>query len=328
MVEMSLKNLKHATVISGGLDALKIKAFDKLTAKKKGSSWLDYPTVEITTKCNLDCKFCSRSLQMQTRLRSVKDISRKDFRFILERLCFFRDTPNILNGFNPLKSTVYFSPCGMGETLLHPDIKNLIKDMREFFPSGFIDITTNGWYLDPWLIDSDVDTLHISLNHVDPVKYKEFHGRNMKDLFDRVIEFLSERGDCKPRVNIQLLDTAGIRESLSFYSRLSKVLRPDDILRRVSDGFTWGQECFKSGYRCGSIAICVDIDGNVFPCCIGRNLSPSVSKLYPDPHIFLGHVSDSAEQIDARLKMVINSQLSGANDFCGYCPAYVRELGK
>jgi sulfatase maturation enzyme AslB (radical SAM superfamily) len=280
---------------------------------KKHTGFYDYVTIEVTTFCNQNCKFCLHNELTTKKIRPIKNINRKDFIKILEWIYY------------DLKITEpLISPCGMGETLMHPDIQELIKDMRNVMPNSIIDITTNGWLLDDWIIDSPIDMVHISLNHVDEFRYQEFSGRPINDLKEKIKSFMKEREYGLPGVTIQLVDEAPLRDGLRFIQEFKPYMSNYDSLKRVSDiGFdSWG-EWIKSGKTCRGMNLNVDIDGNVYPCCMGREINPRVSTNYPDKRVCIGKVGDSKEDLNLQLRTLKYTQKEGINDLCCTCPIYI-----
>lgn len=90
--------------------------------------------IEVTTHCNLRCVYCpSRKLE-QIRGQSYQHMSLETFADALEWATFFREQG----------TQGELSLTGIGETLMHPDLFELVRMARETLPASFINFSTNG----------------------------------------------------------------------------------------------------------------------------------------------------------------------------------------
>ena len=110
--------------------------------------------------CNLDCIYCSVDEGFSSK-RPVDFIIERDylvneFRKLLE----FKNTTNI-----------HANIAGQGETLMYPEIVELVREIRQIHSVDIISIITNGTMLTELLIDKLVSAgltrLNISLNAID-----------------------------------------------------------------------------------------------------------------------------------------------------------------
>lgn len=115
----------------------------------------DNNILPITSKCNLQCKFCSH-FQNPPELK-VKSFGNLDFDFIKQMIDFLpKEGPVILG-----ESATKFIE---GEPLFHPKFKKIIKTIRNKWPNKEIKITTNGSFLDEKLLNFFSEITNISLN--------------------------------------------------------------------------------------------------------------------------------------------------------------------
>lgn len=95
-------------------------------------SKISYIELETNSSCNLDCKFCNRSYLSSLGLREPKNITQKEFIYILDQFKECRiDTIKIE---------------GLSEPMLHPEFDKLSELVRNQFPKAFVIIATNCQY--------------------------------------------------------------------------------------------------------------------------------------------------------------------------------------
>lgn len=90
--------------------------------------------VEITTFCNLRCVYCPSPKLEKIRGQEKQHMSLATFKVAMEWAAFFdaRGTQKEL------------SLTGIGESLLHPELPEIIRLARETLPERFINFSTNG----------------------------------------------------------------------------------------------------------------------------------------------------------------------------------------
>jgi MoaA/NifB/PqqE/SkfB family radical SAM enzyme len=141
--------------------------------------------IEVSNKCNLNCKTCIRNVwdetlgMMKYELfeKIMSDADKLTFRSIGDS-----GIP-VLDYLNPerLKQpfTVFFG--GWGEPLMHPDIIRMIKDVKK--RGWWAELITNGTLLTEEmsknLIDAGLDVLWVSLDGATPEGYKDVRLGNM-----------------------------------------------------------------------------------------------------------------------------------------------------
>ncbi len=142
--------------------------------------------IAVTDRCNLDCIYCHREGQ---------DGSDGDMpvELILKLAKGFRES-----GIRKVKITG-------GEPLLRKDLPDIISEMPEFEE---ISITTNGTLL-PEVVhdlkDAGVTRVNVSLDTLDPEKYRRITGKKVMDRVIEGIELAMNEGLTPVKVNMVLL---------------------------------------------------------------------------------------------------------------------------
>ena len=107
--------------------------------------------IEPTTKCNLNCKMCFRHTWFD---ETMCDLSLEDYRYVLETM------PKSVE-------TIFFG--GMGETLFHKDILEMIRLAAE--TGREVELLTNGTLLTEKMINGIMDAgltrLWISIDNLE-----------------------------------------------------------------------------------------------------------------------------------------------------------------
>lgn len=124
------------------------------------SKWLGLRIfeVEVSSLCNVHCRYCPRELIPESGL-----MSRETFSRLLDGLT--------LGGMDSV------SFVGMGEPTLHPRLSEFVRMVKARFPKTHTWVTTNGTNLTvktlPPLLAAGLDTLDISFNGLDPDTYEK-----------------------------------------------------------------------------------------------------------------------------------------------------------
>lgn len=147
--------------------------------------------VEITNRCNLNCRMCIRQ-DWEAESGSLS-------------LAFFRDLLAQLQDF-PTVTTLKFG--GYGEPLLHPDFFTMVEEAHR---QGLRTVvTTNGLLLNEAraerLLDSGLDSLYVSVDGVSPEGYEDLRRGGGWDVWQRHLEGLRQlkerRGSPRPDVGL------------------------------------------------------------------------------------------------------------------------------
>lgn len=127
--------------------------------------------IEITNKCNLNCKMCFRRFWKDP----LGEMDFERFKEILEQLKEF-----------PLLETVYLG--GIGEPTIHPDFVKVIKLIKK---AGYrLEFGTNGTQLANYandLINYGVDKIMVSIDAPDPAIYRDIRSTDFMGVENNVL---------------------------------------------------------------------------------------------------------------------------------------------
>jgi pyruvate-formate lyase-activating enzyme len=236
---------------------------------------------ELTTACNLRCKYCPRNELVKKGVRSVGHMDYDLIGKIVKDLSKISDKK-----FN-------ITPLGLGEPLLFPGLCDVLKTLRLRFPKANISINTNALLLDEEtskeLIKTGIDEIVFSINIWDREKYKVIHGVDALPLvIENVKRFLQLKGAGKPHAIVQILDIDVNKGRIDWFYRYWKryLNRGDSIYIRPINDFG-GRVSLKdfvsipkqrNRFPCPELfsTVMVNKDGFIFPCCMGVAYSPDV----------------------------------------------------
>jgi tungsten cofactor oxidoreducase radical SAM maturase len=149
--------------------------------------------VEPTTLCNLECRTCIRNVWETPKTRMEIEV----FRSLVDQLKEFLD----------LKRVVF---SGLGEPLMHPDILEMVRLVRELDLA--VTIGSNGLLLNEAksreLVRLGVDRLVVSLDGVAPETYGDVRGAELSQVIDNIRllnEAKKELGSLTPALGIEFV---------------------------------------------------------------------------------------------------------------------------
>lgn len=232
--------------------------------------------LEITNICNLDCKFCPKTV------RAKRSLTPQEFDCLTDRL---RGEVKFL----------YFHL--MGEPLLHRHLPQFIVTARE---KGLIPVlTTNGTLLDKAqdVIGAVPHKVQISLHS------HEGNGKeNFAEYIDGVMRFANEaasRGTIivlrlwnqggYDTANARLIELLGQHVPRPWVERHDGWRMADNIYLEYDRMFEWpdseGEECVCEEAFCYALRnqIGVLADGTVVPCCLDHNGDIPLGNLFDQP---------------------------------------------
>lgn len=232
--------------------------------------------LEITNICNLDCKFCPKTV------RAKRSLTPQEFDCLTDRL---RGGVKFL----------YFHL--MGEPLLHRHLPQFIVTARE---KGLIPVlTTNGTLLDKAqdVIEAVPHKVQISLHS------HEGNGKeNFAEYIDGVMRFAKEAASRGTIIVLRLWNQGGYDTANARLIELLEqhVPRPwverhdgwrmaDNIYLEYDRMFEWpdseGEECVCEEAFCYALRnqIGVLADGTVVPCCLDHNGDIPLGNLFDQP---------------------------------------------
>lgn len=133
----------------------------------RGSNLLQ---IRPTSLCNLNCRFCSTSAGVQSKVHDV--YFEVDFEHLL----------NWIKKTIELKSEILANLDSVGEIFNYPDIYELVKRLKEMKGVKEISMQTNGMLMDFTKVKNYVDRINLSINSLDPEKAKYLAGCESYDL--------------------------------------------------------------------------------------------------------------------------------------------------
>ncbi len=145
--------------------------------------------LELTDKCNLNCKTCYRETWKHEPIHMNKVVINK----IVSQIKDIKGLEEIVLG-------------GIGEPTLYPHIIEVINELRDYH----ITITTNGTLLDKNLCDTitkHVDVVVVSIDGLE-INYEELRGADLKNVIKNVENIIRQRdllNSKKPSINFQFV---------------------------------------------------------------------------------------------------------------------------
>lgn len=193
---------------------------------------VDYMRLSITDSCNLRCSYCMpNGLNKQ-----VTNLSLDDIKLICSKLSQF--------GISKVKITG-------GEPLIHPQIDEIVKLLKNIDSITEVTITTNGVNLDQHIDKFErygLDGITISIDTLNKQTYNGLVNRNAFDQVIRNIELASKSKLKNVKLNCVPLKHLGddnIIELINFANKCDLNIRFIEIMPigigKVSNGYTYQQ---------------------------------------------------------------------------------------
>ncbi len=271
--------------------------------------------IEVTTKCNAKCDSCPHDKIIASGDRPLKHMDIEFAKNIIDKLKEMTVLQNVP------QNLIRFSPVGLGEPLLNPDLFKIISYAKKTFPKAILHMNTNGILLTPEiskrLIESEIDNIIISLGYHNSTSYKKYMGVDKYDLVCKNIRTLLQlKGSKKPNVFIHNFDVPENRSGFHDFKKYwSTFINRNDFVcfyqyRELKDF----KQTKKAKYPCNQLwnVIMVDVEGYIFPCCIG------VWKKR-DKSLMLGHVKDENKIIYEKLRLLRQNHLKENFGTCESC---------
>jgi MoaA/NifB/PqqE/SkfB family radical SAM enzyme len=277
-----------------------------------------YPTdlnIELTSVCNAKCVFCTHETLVRGGLKLSKHMSLDFAKMVLDRLRALTESLGIPD------HEIRLGPVGLGEPLLFPHFAEVVRYARELFPRAFIHANTNCLSLKgdraAQLIDSGLDGLILSLCYNTPELYKERMGVDAYATVVKNIEaFLKFKSNRAPRTIIHIFDAPeNVPGFPAFMQHWGARLNQNDFagLYKYLPLTDWTP---KPGVKspCSQLwnVMMVDVDGFVYPCCIGVWTRK-------DDDLCLGHISDAPNVLLDQVRAIRARHIAGDFGICDGC---------
>lgn len=236
--------------------------------------WFDTPThidIELTSKCNLSCKFCHQKDKTYQREHMKLDTAK----------AILVQAKEI--GIKSVKLN------WRGEPTLHPDFAYIVKYAKEL---GFIDVmvNTNLTHVIDFSCFRYVDTLLVSIDSMKNEIYEDIRGRNLFAVLDNLTDVFSLRKG-KIIINRTLTDKTEsdkeFKELLRYHiyqyflmkdakKALKKIViksSPAMPRNKRQDEEIYYKNVMKLRKYCGypSQRLTVGWNGKIYPCCVAYN---------------------------------------------------------
>ncbi len=164
----------------------------------KDKVFLDFPLhldIETTTRCNLKCPMCPRTLLVEEgKFEDYGFISREDYKKIIDE--------GVRHGVKAIKLNY------LGEPLLHKDVVWQVAYAKE---QGILDVmmNSNGSALTEKnsrdLLDAGLDNMFISIDAVNPADYAvQRVGTTLGRVIDNTYNFIQLRNELRPSCQVRL----------------------------------------------------------------------------------------------------------------------------
>ena len=201
-----------------------LKSFSYFHQKVESVGFPKIQTIELTNRCAMDCKMCPRSKMH----RPVGLMKFGLFKKIVDQI--------------PLYANQILCIHGIGDSLLHPDLKKFIYYANS---RGFKTTTsTNPSSLTPKaimaILESNLGHLTIALDGIDPDTYRFLRGKaaNYEKAVENIHKFLQKKvkeGFSKPKVEMSIIKMAKTENSIEKFRRIWNIEGVDMI---TSKSFT------------------------------------------------------------------------------------------
>jgi radical SAM protein with 4Fe4S-binding SPASM domain len=256
----------------------RINAVKKLLARhnqKAAGDTLMF-AVEISSVCNLNCKFCSYPIAKREK-----------------RIIPLDEYTDILNGTKAIisesgKSGSFIALSGIGEPFLIRNITEYLVRTREILPGASIGIASNFTCIEEETIEKIVrekliDVLSCSLNYFDEDTYRDICGG---DYLNKVLEAIDCFAECRRIYGSTLKLTLGMKKHENITNKDASDFE-SYAMKRWNGAVTiswnsignWGEGIDLSGFVNAhsrllfpcfglyDIKYLIDHKGNVYPCC-------------------------------------------------------------
>lgn len=223
-------------------------------------------SIELSSICNLSCCHCP------PHMKEYKSQTRKHSHINVELFSRLMDE---------IDSTgeCYIALHKDGEPLLHPDIHNILKRIKQY-KNHNVYITTNAQNLNQDIIDSilssRIDVINFSIGASSDEFYKKVRGRGYSEVIKNIQNFLTkvQIAEWKPKVSVQIVNLPEFAEMNSEIENFTKYWKDYDVHISIWDKLTWGvldsKEMYGYRYPCYSLWYSFNVNSNgvVTACCM------------------------------------------------------------
>ncbi len=227
---------------------------------------IDFPiflNIEPTNDCNLSCTMCPRTL-------SDKKVGYMDFNLFKKIIDECAEHKKVLV-LNLLKD---------GEPLLHPELSQMVKYVREKNAAEIVHFNTNATLLTPekseTLIDCEVDDITLSIDAYYQETFKKIKGGGSLKKIVSNVKYLKELRDKrkkkKPFLRAKFIEMPETKDEIEKCIEFWKD-RVDEVqiqkVHNYGGGVSYGSVNQNNRYPCSFLwqALAINWDGTVNLCC-------------------------------------------------------------
>jgi len=257
--------------------------------------------IEPAQICNFRCEFCPLSLESY---RQNATGGLMDFNLFLSVI------EDIQRSFSHVKTIMLV---GMGESLLHPRIADMVSAITKCSLADTVEITTNASLLKPELSDALVSAglnmIRLSINGLSDSDFKHFTGVNIdfEEYVHNIAYLFSNRKQMKVYakiLNYMVKTPERYEQFVQIFKPISDMLSVENLIEGSPDidyqqiageGISFDQT--QSNTALVKTNICsmpfytlqINVDGTVYPCCtpgvscIGNVQNTSLKEIWEGP---------------------------------------------
>jgi radical SAM protein with 4Fe4S-binding SPASM domain len=280
--------------------------------------------LEPTNRCTFKCAFCPTgdlNLLAKTPRRPLGDMSIELFKKIIDDLNDF--SPSIIKRVQLFKD---------GESLLHPDIIEMIEYTKKSKVVKEVDITTNASLVDDDmalnLVNSQIDTIRVSFEgSIDNEIYKkitktDFTYDQIKENFYKLYLAKKKKNLMKPYLEAKIIDTGFSKEKIDkFFNDFKDIadeITVDPLVdrKKLTGKIIKGQKELLINKVCSVpfYNLTINHDGSVSVCCVDWNYTTIVGDLNESSVYDVWH----GDKMYEFRKMHVNKEASKHN-LCNKC---------
>ena len=273
-----------------------------------------------STVCNAKCRNCTH----ETMVRDGELIPRI---VELKELYYWVRKYKLLSLLSDMHVTGV-DPVGMGEPLTNPNIIEILKYIKIFFPDAALGLNTNISLLKGNLAREiakiGLDYIYLSLSYYNKQIYERETGLSYDDTMNNIHAFIKiceeERTDTRILIHVLNNKLNSKKELRGFMEHFRPLLHHKDRLEirkyiQASDKTIEGRGNRRKKLRpCYELwqVMATEADGTIYPCCLGLWKKK-------DPYLAIGNIADPIPRIIQNLIRLREKQFHGDFGTCVKC---------
>lgn len=172
--------------------------------------------VELTNKCNLNCKMCIR----RSWLEPLEEMLFEDYLKLLDQLTELPELKTIVFG-------------GLGEPTIHPKFKEIVEATKNKLPDIELIITTNGTMIDKFqdLIIDNFNYMIVSIDAVNEEVFQDIRGSQASKVIDNLRKFAEHRNKIRKFTPWIWAEFVAMRQNIEELPKLLAIAKDLQIKR-------------------------------------------------------------------------------------------------